>query len=286
MLHIQAGLTAGLMSLLAVLAAGLGQRSRSGGLILNPFNGLRPKPVLFTADLPLVADQSINFGLRTVCNRCGRCAREHPCNAIPGGPKAKFNGHEIWKSDVEKSGKYRLTNMNGAAWGRCMKTCLHNREDLLESERLLWLFIKVSAPRQPLINCDDRIGAGVLNPVKRWWLDLETTGGVAVAPEAGIDERSLNRGRKETLAAGRMLAYFPPALQAVSGTPVQTAVPVDRRAGLAACAAAESPIAARRRWANLAAFSDEEGASVQCVQTACFRSHRPVGHQYTAQSIA
>ena len=99
-------------------------------------------------DLPLALDQPIDFGLQAMCGMCMKCARECPCNAIPFGPKVMFNGYEIWKPDVEKCGKYRLTNMKGSACGRCMKTCPYNREDLVESERLLWLSIDVPASRR------------------------------------------------------------------------------------------------------------------------------------------
>ena len=247
----------------AVLMAGLGELSRIGELILNPFIGPRSKSVLFTTDLPLVVDKPIDFGLQAMCNMCLKCARECPCNAIPFGPKVMFNGYEIWKPDVEKCGKYRLTNMKGSACGRCMKTCPYNREDLVESERLLWLSIDVPASRRQLIDDDDRSGAGVRNPVKRWWFDLEIVDGVAVAPIAGVNERDLNLdlGRMDKLAAGQKLAFFPPALQPAGGTTLQTVVPMERQAGLAAYAAAESPIAARRRRAKPAASPDEPGTS-------------------------
>ncbi len=247
-----------LLHIPAVLMAGLGELSRIGELILNPFIGPRSKSVLFTTDLPLVADKPIDFGLQAVCNMCFKCARECPCNAIPFGPKVMFNGYEIWKPDVEKCGKYRLTNMKGSACGRCMKTCPYNREDLVESERLLRLSIDVPASRRQLIDYDDRIGAGVRNPVKRWWFDLEIVDGVAVAPIGGVNERDLDLDRKDKLAAGQKLAFFPPQLQPVGGTTMQSVVPVDRPAGLAAYLAAESPIAARRRRAKPDAAADVE----------------------------
>jgi ferredoxin len=236
-----------LLHLPAVLMAGLGELSRIGELILNPFIGPRSKSVLFTTDLPLAADQPIDFGLQAMCNLCMKCARECPCNAIPFGPKVMFNGYEIWKPDVEKCGKYRLTNMKGSACGRCMKTCPYNREDLVESERLLWLSIDVPASRRQLIAHDDSSGGGQRNTVKRWWFDLEMVDGRAVAPPGGANERDLDPTRADKLAKVQKLAFYPPALQPTGGTTLQTLVPIDRPAGLAAYAAAESPLTARRR---------------------------------------
>jgi ferredoxin len=185
-----------------------------------------------------------------MCALCLKCARECPCNAIPFGPKTMFNGYEIWKPDVEKCGKYRLTNMKGSACGRCMKTCPYNREDLVESDRLLWLSIDVPEARRALIAHDDQTGGGARNPVKRWWFDLEMVGGVAVAPAAGSNQRDLDPGRGAKLAAGQKIAVFPPGLQPPGGTTLKTQVPLDRAAGLAAAAAAESPAAAKQRRAR------------------------------------
>ena len=227
-----------LLHLPAMLMAGLGEMSRIGELVLNPFIGPRSKSVVFTTDLPLEVDKPIDFGLQDVCSMCRKCARECPCNAIPFGPKVMFNGYEIWKPDVEKCGRYRLTNAKGSACGRCMKTCPYNREDLVESEKLLWLSIEVPAARRALIEYDDAIGGGARNPVKRWWFDLEIVDGVAVKP-AAANERDLDLGRAEKLAQTQKLAFFPPELQPKGGTTLKEVVQIDRVAGLAAYAAAK-----------------------------------------------
>jgi len=235
-----------LLHLPAMLMAGLGEMSRIGELVLNPFIGPRSKSVVFTTDLPLEADRPIDFGLQATCEMCMKCARECPCNAIPFGPKVMFNGYEIWKPDVEKCGRYRLTNARGSACGRCMKTCPYNREDLVESEKLLWLSIEVPGARRALIDYDDAVGGGARNPVKRWWFDLEIVDGVAVKP-AAANERDLSPGREQKLAKAQKLAFFPPGLQPPGGTTLREVVPIDRDAALAAYAAAESPRAARKR---------------------------------------
>jgi ferredoxin len=230
----------------AVLMAGLGELSRIGELVLNPFIGPRSKSIVFTTDLPLEVDKPIDFGLQAVCSMCMKCARECPCNAIPFGPKVMFNGYEMWKPDVEKCGRYRLANDKGSACGRCMKTCPYNREDLVESERLLWLSIEVPQSRKALIDYDDASGGGSRNLVKRWWFDLEIVGREVVKP-AATNERDLDFSRTEKLAKTQKLALFPPELQPAGGTNLQTTVPIDRTAGLAAYAAAESPHKARQR---------------------------------------
>ena len=243
-----------LLHIPAALMAGLGELSRIGELVLNPFLGPRSKTVLLTTDFPIAFDQPIDFGLQAVCTMCLKCARECPCNAIPFGPKLMFNGYEIWKPDVEKCGKYRLTNMKGSACGRCMKTCPYNREDLVESDRLLQLSIQVPSSRRALIAYDDQMGGGVRNTVKRWWFDLEIVDGVCVTPR-GTNERDLSLERADKLAHDQKLAFFPPSLQPVGGTTLATVVPLDRSAGQAAYASAEKPVVARKR-ARLAVAED------------------------------
>ncbi len=232
-----------------ILMAGLGEVSRIGDTILNPFIGPRSKSVVFTTDLPMALDQPINFNLQNFCESCKKCARECPCNAIPFGPKVMFNGYEIWKADVEKCTKYRVTNMKGSACGRCMKMCPWNREDLVEAGQWMWQAIQHPEQAKALADQDDFDGNGARNPVKRWWFDLEVVDGVAVHPVAGINERDLDFERIR-LGDKQKLAMFPAELQPRGGTTVSTVVPVDRAAGLAAYANAESVPAARARIAT------------------------------------
>jgi hypothetical protein len=241
----------------AILMAGLGEVSRIGDTILNPCIGPRSKSVVFTTDLPMTVDQPIDFGLQSFCESCRKCARECPCNAIPFGPKVMFNGYEIWKADVEKCTKYRVTNMKGSACGRCMKTCPWNREDTVEAERLMWLSIEHPELAPAIAAADDAAGNGMRNPVKRWWFDLEVVDGVAQRPVAGINERDLDLERIR-LGERQKLAMFPPHLQPAGGTTLETVVPVDREAGLAAYVMAEPVARARARLASIPVVSENE----------------------------
>jgi len=62
-----------------VLHAGLGEMSRIGELVLNPFVGPRFKSVVLTTNMPITPDQHIDFGLQDFCSKCTKCARECPC---------------------------------------------------------------------------------------------------------------------------------------------------------------------------------------------------------------
>jgi len=234
-----------------VLWAGLGELSRIGELVLNPFVGPRFKSVVLTTDLPLEPDKPIDFGLQTFCNNCMKCARECPCDAIPWGDKVMFNGYEIWKPDVERCTRYRLTNSKGSACGRCMKTCPLNKvvdaDGALLTRAASWLGVNAMWLKPLLVPIatwiDDRLGNGRRNPAKKWWFDHEIVGGVAVAAK-GTNRRDIDPGRKLDPAKHKVAYYhanmMPPPDAAGP-------IPVDRKAALAAADMVETPDQARAR---------------------------------------
>jgi ferredoxin len=163
--------------------------------------------------------------------------------AIPFGPKVMFNGYEMWKPDVEKCAKYRVTNMKGSACGRCMKTCPFNTEGLLAHRLFLWLAMHVPATRAWIARLDDRVANGSINRTKKWWFDLEMVDGITVPPK-GVNARELDFEAVKR-AKTQALALFPPEVAPPPGA--QDPHEPDRAAGIRAYAAAESPAGARAR---------------------------------------
>ena len=227
-----------------LLGAGIGELSRIGELVLNPFVGPRFKSGVVTTDLPLAGDGPIDFGLQDFCARCTKCARECPCGAIRFGDKVMFNGYEMWKPDVDRCARYRITNMRGSACGRCMKTCPYNVEGVLSERPFQWAAIKLPFTRSWIARLDDRLGRGSINPLKKWWVDIEMVDGTPVEPPKGANTRNLNldRGARDESA----YALFPPEI-APPGPDGMTPFPVDRAAGVVAARRAERPDEARRR---------------------------------------
>ncbi len=226
-----------------ILEAGLGELSRIGELVLNPFVGPRFKSVVVTTDLPLVQDRPIDFGLQDMCNKCMKCARECPCDAISIGNKVMFNGYEMWKPDVHRCASYRVTNPKGSACGRCMKTCPYNHEGLLWFKPFLWMAIHWPFTRRAIARLDDCVERGKLNPVKKWWFDLEWVRGVAVVAK-GANARQLDKDKVLDVNK-RTIAYFP-----ASDMPLPDAeepVPVNRKAAIAIASELETPDEARSR---------------------------------------
>lgn len=156
-----------------MLLAGLGEVSRIGEVILNPFLGPRLKSGAITTNMPMVHDAPIDFGLQKFCEACNKCARECPSGAITAGPKRMFNGYEIWKSDSQKCTTYRIGTEGGAMCGRCMKTCPWNLEGLFAEAPFRWAAMNIPGAAKHLAALDDRLGRGNMNPTKKWWWDLE-----------------------------------------------------------------------------------------------------------------
>ncbi len=192
-----------------LLLSGLGEVSRIGEVILNPYLGPRLKSGVVTTDMPMAHDRPIDFGLQHFCNNCNKCARECPSGAITAGPKLMFNGYEIWKSDSQKCATYRVTTTGGAMCGRCMKTCPWNLEGLFSEVPFRWAAMHIPAAAPWLAKLDDLAGNGGLNPVKKWWWDLELNeeGAYRQTPNA-VNARGLQKDI-EVKYEDQVLAVYP-----------------------------------------------------------------------------
>ena len=248
----QTNVDSDVLQLPLMLLAGLGELSRIGELVLNPFVGPRLKTVVLTTDMPLQVDKPIDFGLQYFCDNCWKCARECPCDSISWGDKVMFNGYEMWKPDAERCARYRLTNAKGSACGRCMKTCPLNKVVTADGpilERLAsWCGIHARWLKPVLVpiavRLDDWLGKGKRNPLKKWWFDLEVIDGVCVEPVKGVSQRDLNLDHKIDPAKQKM-AYYQAHLMPVPND--LRPQPVDRKRAMAEAAVLETPAHAALR---------------------------------------
>ena len=214
-----------------LLLSGLGEVSRIGEVILNPFLGPRLKSGTVTTSLPMAHDKPIDFGLQKFCDSCNKCARECPSGAITAGPKLMFNGYEIWKSDSQKCATYRINTPGGAMCGRCMKTCPWNLEGLFSEAPFRWAAMNVPQMAPVLAKLDDMVGHGELNPVKKWWWDLELTEDGAYAPSLHVANARALQKDLDLKYADQTLAVYPASL---APHPYPYPSPMDREAGIAA----------------------------------------------------
>lgn len=214
-----------------LLLAGLGEVSRIGEVILNPYLGPRLKSGAITTDMPLAHDKPIDFGLQKFCESCNKCARECPSGAITAGPKLMFNGYEIWKSDSQKCATYRITTPGGAMCGRCMKTCPWNLEGLFAEKPFRWAAMNIPQAAPLLAKLDDVVDNGSLNPVKKWWWDLEIQEDGGYFPtKAPVNERTLQKDL-HLMYEDQTLAVYPANL---APHPYPYPYPMDREKGIEA----------------------------------------------------
>lgn len=214
-----------------LLLSGLGEVSRIGEVILNPFLGPRLKSGVVTTDMPLAHDAPIDFGLQSFCESCNKCARECPAGAITAGPKKMFNGYEIWKSDSQKCTTYRITTPGGAMCGRCMKTCPWNLEGLFREKPFRHAAMNWPKAAPALAKLDDMVGNGEMNPIKKWWWDLEMQEDGGYRPTRHpVNARALQKDLKLKFE-DQTLAIYPANL---APHPWPYPFPMDRETGIEA----------------------------------------------------
>ena len=132
-----------------------------------------------------------------------------------------------------------------------MKTCPLNK--IVSSDGSLlhrvgtWLGINARWLKPVLVPIavylDDKLGFGMRNPLKRWWLDLELVNGRAQIPK-GTNERDLSldadtSGKKSPVGYYNAADMPPPN--------ATQAVPVNHRAAVARASQLETPASAAER---------------------------------------
>jgi len=186
-----------------VLLSGLGEMSRFGGAILNPFLGPRFKASAVTTNLPLEPDKPIDFGLRHYCKVCKKCARECPSQSISYSDEMIiYNDHETYELDVKGCTRMRVGNPAGASCGRCIKVCPWNKPYEGIHKLVEWTLERVSLSHRFSVWMDDLLGYGRQNIEDKWWYDLEEVEGIFQVPEkVGAVVKSSPLARKKEVLA-------------------------------------------------------------------------------------
>jgi reductive dehalogenase len=241
----QSAMDSEVLHLPLILEAGLGELSRIGEVVINPFLGPRFKSVIVTTNLPLSTDKPIDFGLQDFCEKCRKCARECPVSAIPFGDKIMYNGYETWKPDVPNCTSYRVSNPKGAGCGRCMKMCPWNNEGIMVYRFAVWLSIKLPFTRKFFAWLDDFVGNGTQNKTHKWWFDLDNDGGKIIVPKT-TNEKGIHPDKEEPKnhrISNYSVDMLPPGDE-------KGPWPFDRKAGWNLKDKLETPAEARKRIEN------------------------------------
>jgi len=106
--------------------AGLGELGRLGILITSRY-GPRARLGLITTDLPLIPDNPKVLGIQDFCDKCQKCARNCPAQAISYGKKVEENGVIRWVLNREEC--YRYWRKAGTDCAMCIYVCPYSKPD-------------------------------------------------------------------------------------------------------------------------------------------------------------
>ena len=115
--------------------------------------------------------------------------------------------------------------------GRCMKTCPWNLEGIFKEKPFRWAAMNIPSSAPVLAKLDDTLGNGGLNPVKKWWWDLEVQQDGSYRPtREPVNKRSLQTDLNLKYE-DQTLAVYPAPL---APPPYPYPFPMDREAGIEA----------------------------------------------------
>jgi reductive dehalogenase len=106
--------------------AGLGELGRLGILITSKY-GPRARLGLVTTDFPLIADRPKKLGIQNFCQKCQKCARNCPAQAIPYEEKTEENGVLKWVLKREEC--YKFWRTAGTDCALCIYVCPYSKLD-------------------------------------------------------------------------------------------------------------------------------------------------------------
>jgi len=100
--------------------AGLGEIGRNGLLITKKY-GQRVRLGIVTTDLPLIPDSKEMFGVKELCQICGKCAQTCPGKAISKEDMVDIDGTKGWR--IKQEDCYITWRRIGTDCGVCLSTC-------------------------------------------------------------------------------------------------------------------------------------------------------------------
>ena len=133
------------LSIPLAIAAGLGQYGRHG-LLITPEFGPRVRIAKIFTDLPLIADQPIDFGVTDTCNICRRCSDGCPVKAISfDAPNfdthdgiSHIKGVKKWTINAKKC--FSFWANQGTDCSICIRVCPYNKDFSKVFNRILrWM---------------------------------------------------------------------------------------------------------------------------------------------------
>lgn len=161
------------LSIPLAIQAGLGQYGRHG-LLITPQFGPRVRIAKIFTDLPLLADEPIDFGVTETCNICRRCSDGCPVKAIPAGAPTFETPNDI--SHLKGVKKWTINARNcfqfwanqGTDCSICIRVCPYNKDFSKVFNRLLgWML--GNRWRRLALWLDEKLKYGRRKTAGWWW---------------------------------------------------------------------------------------------------------------------
>ncbi len=160
------------LSIPLAIQAGLGQYGRHG-LLITPEFGPRVRIVKIFTDLPLIADEPIDFGVTETCNTCRRCSDGCPVKAIQADEPEFINdkmshvkGVKKWTIDAKKC--FQFWANQGTDCSICIRVCPYNKDFSKWFNRILrWMLS--NRWRRLALWLDRKLKYGERKTAGWWW---------------------------------------------------------------------------------------------------------------------
>jgi reductive dehalogenase len=161
------------LSIPIAIDAGLGELGRNG-LLITPEFGPRVRLSKVFTDLPLVPDDPREFGVLEFCDKCHKCARNCPSQAILYGGRtdkarnvSNNSGVLKWPIDAEKCLSY--WERAGTDCANCIRVCPFSKPKGALHSAARWMVKNTPWLDSLLLRMDDAFGYGKQARAKEYW---------------------------------------------------------------------------------------------------------------------
>ena len=161
------------LSIPMAIDAGLGEIGRHG-LLIAPGFGPRVRISKVLTNLPLVADNPIEIGVREMCEVCGKCAEVCPGKAISTGDPAfegptLSNNHGIYKWYINPERCFQFWVRNRGDCANCIRVCVFNKPNTWFHNIVRWHVRHLPWFDNFYLWGDDRFGYGKRMKMDKVW---------------------------------------------------------------------------------------------------------------------
>ena len=164
------------ISIPLAIDAGLGELGRNG-LLITPQYGPLVRISKVLTDLPLVPDEPIEFRVTQYCEKCKKCAKYCPGQAILWGERttepnniSNASGELKWPIDAERC--FAFWARNEGSCMNCIRVCPFNKPPGWLHNIVRWLVKHTPWLDSLLIKMDDLFGYGKQASAKIFWNNI------------------------------------------------------------------------------------------------------------------